>query len=214
PGCPIRLRSSVPVRQMWCSRAVFLGVEATAQVAPMSGCGLDHLAVAVDFNTANERVGDAPSEFASFVDAVSSVALHVVLLQRVGRVEVYQHDVGVKAGRQGALATPEAHGLGRLFADQRDDTFDGDATAVVSLGQHDGQDGFDTRAAGRGLPDAAVLAGNAAVDVIGCDRVDCAGFDTAPESVAIGRFAQRWVDLADRAAFPGDVVGQVVRAGF
>ena len=50
------------------------------------------------------------------------------------------------------------------------------------------------------------------MDVVGADRVDLSIGEPLPEPLAVGTLAKRRIDLADVAALPGHVMGEVVRA--
>src|SRR5262245_24414962 len=112
------------------------------------------------------------------------------------------------------LAMPEPHFLGGIARQHVCKAIEWDTAPEMALAQHGGEQRFEPGTTRRRAPDAAGLAGEIAVDMVGRNRIDCSIGNAGPERFTIAGLAQRWINFTDVAALEADIVCQIVRAGF
>src|SRR5262245_27833003 len=112
------------------------------------------------------------------------------------------------------LAMPEPHFVGGIARQHVCKAIERDTAPEMALAQHDGEQRFEPGTARRRAPDAAGLAGEIAVDMVGRNRIDCSIGNAGPERFTIAGLAQRWINFTDVAARETDIVRQIVRACF
>src|SRR4029434_1525560 len=113
-----------------------------------------------------------------------------------------------------ALAVPQSHCFGRRARQQSGNTSERHFPPIVPFGEHHWEECFKSWAAGRSLPDSTVLRRYVAMHMIGRDSIDVARKNAGPQRLAILALAQRRIDLAHFAAFPIDIVSEVMRTRF
>ena len=162
----------------------------------------------------------------SLVRRVVAAVMHVRIGERDGLVRIEDHDVGVAADRDRALARKQAEQLGGVGADEPDECRRVDATFGHALGEEHRQARREAGNAVRDLAERCVLARDLLAlrivitrrRMVGRDDVDHAAADVAPERLLIGLGPRGRAEHEFRALEAGavEVIGgerQVVRAG-